>query len=129
MRNDSISLSRNEMVMVLHDQEQEIEKLRAKIDELQEQLDNYDAVFDEAGSLADAAVQISKLFEAAQFTANMYLDNIKRKSEKTDAILEDLERQADEIISEAEEVARQHIEAAKGPGQKKSRTGGKKKSY
>ena len=113
MRNDSISLSRNEMVMVLHDQEQEIEKLRAKIEELQAQLDNYEAVFDEAGSLADAAVQINKLFEAAQTTANMYLDNIKRKSERTDAILADVERQADEIISEAEEVARQHIEAAK----------------
>lgn len=126
MRNDSISLSRNEMVMVLHDQEQEIEKLKAKIDELQAQLDNYEAVFSEAGSLADAAVQINKLFDAAQAAANMYLENIKRKSERTDAILADVERQADEIISEAEEVARQHIEAAKVKAPKKTRESKKK---
>lgn len=31
MRNESMNLSKNEMIMVMHDQEQEIEKLKSHI--------------------------------------------------------------------------------------------------
>ena len=81
MRNDPISLSRNEMVMVMHDQEQEIEKLRAKVIELQTKLDEYEIKYTEAGSLAEIAAHITNLFDAAQSTANLYLETIRRKAE------------------------------------------------
>lgn len=112
MRNDPVSLSRNEMVMVMHDQEQEIEKLRAKVRELQAQLNEYEHKFSEAGSLAEVAAHITKLYDAAQATADIYLDNIKKKSDRTEAILAEVEAQAEAIISEAEEVAKKRLEAA-----------------
>lgn len=39
MRNESMNLSKNEMMMVMHDQEQEIEKLKSQVAELQAKLD------------------------------------------------------------------------------------------
>ena len=38
MRNESMNLSKNEMIMVMHDQEQEIEKLKSQVYELQAKL-------------------------------------------------------------------------------------------
>ena len=112
MKNDSMNLSKNEMMMVMHDQEQEIEKLKAKVAELQEELDNYEIKVSDAGSLADASAQISGLFEAAQLTAETYLENLKKQAEKSDQILADVEKQANEIITEAEDVAQKRLAAA-----------------
>ena len=112
MKNDSMNLSKNEMMMVMHDQEQEIEKLKAKVAELQAALDNYEIKVSDAGSLADASAQISGLFEAAQLTAEVYLDNLKKQAEKSDQILADVEKQANEIIGEAEDVAQKRLAAA-----------------
>ena len=42
MRNESMNLSKNEMMMVMHDQEQEIEKLKSQVAELQAKLDGYE---------------------------------------------------------------------------------------
>ena len=33
IKNDALNLSKNEMIMVMHDQEQEIEKLKARSEE------------------------------------------------------------------------------------------------
>lgn len=112
MKNDSMNLSKNEMIMVLHDQEQEIERLKAKVAELQNTIDNYEIKISESGTLADASAQISNLFEAAQATVETYLDNIKKRSEKSEEILADVEKQADGIISEAEAVAQKRLAAA-----------------
>ena len=112
MKNDSMNLSKNEMMMVMHDQEQEIERLKAKVAELQATLDNYEIKINETGTLADASAQISNLFEAAQATVETYIENIKKRSEKSEEILADVEKQADGIISEAEAVAQKRLAAA-----------------
>lgn len=110
MKNDSMNLSKNEMMMVMHDQEQEIERLKAKVAELQATLDNYEIKINETGTLADASAQISNLFEAAQATVETYVGNIKKRSEKSEEILADVQKQADGIISEAEaEIGRAHV--------------------
>ena len=112
MKNDSMNLSKNEMMMVMHDQEQEIERLKAKVAELQSTIDNYEIKISESGTLADAAAQISNLFEAAQTTVETYIANIKKRSEQSEEILADVEKQAEGIISEAEAVAQKRLAAA-----------------
>ena len=112
MKNDSMNLSKNEMMMVMHDKEQEIERLKAKVAELQATLDNYEIKINETGTLADASAQISNLFEAAQATVETYIDNIKKRSEKSEEIIADVQKQADGIISEAEAVAQKRLAAA-----------------
>ena len=112
MKNDSMNLSKNEMIMVMHDQEQEIERLKAKVAELQGTIDNYEIKISETGTLAEASAQINNLFEAAQATVETYIANIKKREEKSEQILADVQKQADEIISEAETVAQKRLAAA-----------------
>ena len=112
MKNDSMNLSKNEMIMVMHDQQQEIERLKAKVAELQGTIDNYEIKISETGTLAEASAQINNLFEAAQATVETYIANIKKREEKSEQILADVQKQADEIISEAETVAQKRLAAA-----------------
>lgn len=109
MKNDSLNLSKNEMMMVMHDQEQEIERLKAKVSELQATIDNYEIKVEEAGTLAEASAQINNLFEAAQATVETYIENMKKRAEKSEEILADVQKQADGIISEAEAVAQKRL--------------------
>lgn len=112
MRNESMNLSKNEMMMVMHDQEQEIEKLKSQVEELQAKLDGYEIKVSESGSLADAAAKVSGLFEAAQLTVDTYLENMKKRDEESEAVFADVQKQADQIIAEAEEVANKRLAAA-----------------
>ncbi len=112
MKNDSMNLSKNEMIMVMHDQEQEIERLKAKVAELQGTIDNYEIKISETGTLAEASAQINNLFEAAQATVETYIANIKKREEKSEQVLAGVQKQADEIISEAETVAQKRLAAA-----------------
>lgn len=112
MRNESMNLSKNEMMMVMHDQEQEIEKLKSQVEELQAKLDGYEIKVSESGSLAEAAAKVSGLFEAAQLTVDTYLKNMKKRDEESEAVFADVQKQADQIIAEAEEVANKRLAAA-----------------
>ena len=112
MRNESMNLSKNEMIMVMHDQEQEIEKLKSQVYELQAKLNGYEIKVSESGSLAEAAAKVSGLFEAAQLTVDTYLENIKRRDEEAEAAFADVQKQADQILAEAEAVANKRLAAA-----------------
>ena len=112
MRNESMNLSKNEMIMVMHDQEQEIEKLKSQVYELQAKLNGYEIKVSESGSLAEAAAKVSGLFEAAQLTVDTYLENMKRRDEEAEAAFADVQKQADQILAEAEAVATKRLAAA-----------------
>ena len=112
MRNESMNLSKNEMMMVMHDQEQEIEKLKSQVAELQAKLDGYEIKVSESGNLAEAAAKVSGLFEAAQRTVDTYLENMKERDERAEAAFSDVQKQAEQIISEAEDVASKRLAAA-----------------
>lgn len=112
MKNDSMNLSKNEMMMVMHDQEQEIERLKAKVAELQGTIDNYEIKISETGTLAEASAQINNLFEAAQATVETYIGNMRKREEKSEQLLSDVQKQAEGIISDAEDVAQKRLAAA-----------------
>lgn len=112
MRNESMNLSKNEMMMVMHDQEQEIEKLKSQVAELQAKLDGYEIKVSESGNLAEAAAKVSGLFEAAQLTVDTYLENMKKRDEQAEAAFSDVQKQAEQIIAEAEDVAGKRLAAA-----------------
>ena len=96
MRNESMNLSKNEMMMVMHDQEQEIEKLKSQVAELQAKLDGYEIKVSESGNLAEAAAKVSGLFEAAQLTVDTYLENMKKRDEQAEAAFSDVQKQAEQ---------------------------------
>ncbi len=112
MKIDSMNLSKNEMMMVMHDQEQEIERLKSKVAELQATINNYEIKVEESGTLAEASAQINNLFEVAQATVETYIENMRKREEKSEALLSDVQKQAESIISDAEDVAQKRLAAA-----------------
>ena len=56
-------------------------KLEERIKELEEELNNYDLKSKEVGSLAEASLQVTKIFEEAEKSAVIYLENIMKRYE------------------------------------------------
>jgi len=71
-------LSRANLLEMLLAQVEENKKLKARLEEMQAQLDDRRIKLDEAGSIAEAALQLNGVFQAAEAAAAQYLENIRR---------------------------------------------------
>jgi len=73
-------LNRRELLEILLEQSRLLDKQRQEIAMLEEKLQSRELRVGNAGSLAEVAAELSGLFEAAQKTAELYLDNIKSRN-------------------------------------------------
>ena len=78
--NELKKLNRAELLELLLEQERENNRLRIEIRDLKLKLEDRSINLVEAGNIADAALRIQSVFEAAQAAADTYLYNIKRKA-------------------------------------------------
>ena len=81
---DLKKLKRQDLLQLLVAQSEEIDRLRAELAKTQEKLDKKEIVVREAGSLAEAAVKISGVMEAAQEAADVYVKSLKQMAETAD---------------------------------------------
>ncbi len=76
----------------------------------------------EAGSIAEASVRITDVFEEAQKAADTYLFNIReleeRHKEEVDIKMQEAEKEAKRIVTDAEKQADSIIAGAKSEGQR-----------
>ena len=86
-------LSRSELLEMLVEQSRENDKLRAQIEQLQQQLSDRQLRIDQAGSIAEASLQINQVFEAAQQAAEQYLENIRALSGRQEEVCRKLEEE------------------------------------
>lgn len=107
--NEIKKLSRAELLEILIEQTKEREVEKKQLLELQEKLMSREIKISQAGSIAEASMQLNGVFEAAQEAAKQYLENIERL---------DLDRQVEcekakkEARQEAEQIlSRAHCEA------------------
>ncbi len=70
-------LKKLELLEIILAQSEEIEKLRTQISDLETALADKQIKIENAGSLAEAALSITRVFEEAQKAADLYLVNIK----------------------------------------------------
>lgn len=73
-------LRRDELLEMLIAQSKRTEQLERELEEARAALQSRDIFLEEAGSIAEAALRINGVFEAAQAAAQQYLDNIRRIS-------------------------------------------------
>ena len=90
------SLSKIELLDILHQQETEIERLNAEKDILLQRLDERTFDIQKAGSLAEASLKLSGVMTAAQEAADIYLENVKALETKQTAIISDIESEVRE---------------------------------
>lgn len=77
-------LNRKELIEILIQQQEKIEKLEYKIEEYNKEVENREILIDECGTIAEAALKLNGVYEAIDKAASQYLYNIERvcKNEK-----------------------------------------------
>lgn len=75
-------LSRRDLLEMLISQTRELNQLRQELGEAHEALNTRQILLSNSGSIAEAALQLNKVFEAAQAAADQYLESIRRNSEE-----------------------------------------------
>ena len=71
-------LNRQELLTLMISQRKEIERLNKELAAARSALEDRNLRIDNAGSIAEAAVGITELFEKAQQAADLYLENVRR---------------------------------------------------
>lgn len=73
-------LKRSELLEILVEQKKEIERLEKSLEEAEQKLHSREIMLQQAGSIAQAALQLNHIFEDAQRAADQYLENVQRLS-------------------------------------------------
>lgn len=100
-------LSRKELLQMMILQAEENERLKDELERLRSQLSENQITANRAGSIAEAALEIHKVFEAAQAAADTYLDNIQKmqtyQAAYCEGLIERANKEAAAIIRRAKE--------------------------
>ncbi|MBQ3182555.1 MAG: hypothetical protein IJB57_02695 [Clostridia bacterium] len=111
IEHDLKRLTRAELLELLIEQTIENERLREQIREMQDKLLEKRLICDESGSIAEAAIRLNGVFEAAQAACDQYIENIKLLSdpdavkhteEKCNAMIEEAKERADAYWAEVQ---------------------------
>lgn len=110
-------LSRAELLEIMIDQSQQIERLQKELDETKELMDARKIELDDAGNIAEAALKINHVFEDAQAAAQQYLDNIATLSARQEEVCAKREAeskaQIEQMLAEAQEKEKATLDKCK----------------
>lgn len=109
-------LKRIELLQMMISLSEENETLKAQLKRAQDELDNRQIQLREAGSIAEAALKLNGVFDAAEEAAQQYVASVRQMSKQQEAILRRAEQEAkiksDAIIAEADAYSKnKHAEA------------------
>lgn len=121
--NDLKRLSRKELLELLIEQSDALAQAQAELESVKGELNKRHIVRDQAGTMAEAALALNGVFEAADKAAKQYLENIKRISASQTEISARIETKTrihcERIVEEAKTKARDMIEQAEAESRKK----------
>lgn len=100
-------LNRRQLLEMLLEQTKRAQELENELQEKNRQLAEKDALLsersvtlDKAGTIADAALSISRVFESAQTAADIYLKNVEAHSKRGEELLENAKKRSEEMLAE-----------------------------
>lgn len=79
-RHDLSKLKRAELLEIMLAQSEEIDRLRAELADRERELEDRRIAIERSGSIAEASLRLTKVFEEAQRAADLYLDNVRTRS-------------------------------------------------
>lgn len=100
-------LNRAQLVEIIYELQLEQKQLIEEKEKLEKQLNEQRIEIQKAGSIAQATVGLTHIFEVAQETADKYLAEVYRSTipviQQRDEILSEAKQKAEQMIKEAEE--------------------------
>ncbi len=105
-------LSRAELIDIIYELQKQSEKKDAQMKKLRAALEDRVLRISKAGSIAEAAIGVNGVFEAAQAAADQYLASIKVAAINMERMLAETEEKRQEILSEAERQANDLVRKA-----------------
>ncbi len=110
-------LSRMELIQLLLEQTKELGHARQELAEARKAVEDRQIQIQNAGSIAEASLQINQVMEAAQKAADQYLENVQREYE-SQARAQYAELQS--LLQELEESTRNRCAAMLQEAQRKA---------
>lgn len=104
--NEFKRLKRADLIEIIYQMQENEERYKKAIANMREQLEQRQIQIENAGSIAEAALAVSGVYQTAQEAADLYLEQIRRMHEEAAAEL-----------TAAKEEAKRIIEAAKRSGE------------
>lgn len=95
-------LSRSELIQLALTMSARIQTLQAQYNAAEQTIARREIILNNAGSIAEAALQLNGIFDVAQNTAQQYLDNIEALSQRKEVMLRESQEQAGRMLLEAE---------------------------
>ena len=99
-------LKRGDLLELLVAQERELESVKMRLEEAEKALTDRRIRLNEAGNIAQAALQMNGVFEAAQAAADQYLESIRLQSQDTEShcarLVAEAQEKADRMVADAE---------------------------
>ena len=75
-----LKLKKSELLEIMLAQSKEIDSLREQLAEAEEKLASRRIAIKESGSIAEASLKLTQIFEEAQKAADLYVENVKRSA-------------------------------------------------
>jgi len=113
-KRDLKRLSRAQLLELLIALARENQSLRQQLDDAKQQLSRREIMTEEAGSIAQASLQLNSVFEAAQSAADQYIENLRRIESEQSELTERLKTRERQL---EEEIERQALQAASAPAE------------
>ena len=108
-------LSRSQLIEIIYQLQLQLEKVNEEKQALENELADKRIRLQNAGNIADAALEINNCFRSAQNAAEQYLNEIKAIREETEAerqrILKEAQAEAEAIITGAKKTQGDHDSA------------------
>lgn len=109
-------LSRNDLLEMLLALSKENDQLRRQLDQATKALEDRQIRIQEAGSLAEASLQLNGVFEAAQAACEQYAENLRYRSEHLEEICRQMEQETrekcDRMLTQAKARADEYLAQA-----------------
>ena len=108
-------LTRSDLLELLLQQANEMEQLRIELQAARDQLASRELEIAQAGSIAQAALQLNNVYQATQDACAQYMDNIKNLSGRQEEICARMEAETkakcDRMLAQAQREADAYWEA------------------
>ena len=100
-------LNRYQLLEMIILQTEQIADLERQLEKTRQALESQQIRVSQAGSIAEAALQLSGIFEAAQTAADTYLANVLEHTKNADQIEADARKAANQVETDARKAADQ----------------------